>query len=272
MHTFLNDNNFQTIQTNPTDKFKKLLAKTLEQCNPTVNKNQIKYLLQKKPLPPTLKAQIKIQKSGNLIRPVINNMNAPAYKVSKYLVNKLNIYLNLNHQFTMKNSINLAEDLTKLKVNGNYRMLTYDIKDLCINILTKEILRITKSLLLKHNDASTTKQLIMLLDVILQQYYFSFKNHTYQPETGVSMGSPISSTIAETFLQHMENTLMKQLFDTKNIAFYTRYVDDILLTYNSQRITPKTIHNYINEVLPNLQLNPTYKNNDSINFMDLLII
>jgi len=48
--------------------------------------------------------------------------------------------------------INLAEDLTKLKVNGNYRMLTYDIKDLYVNIPTKEILRITKSLLLKRND------------------------------------------------------------------------------------------------------------------------
>jgi len=45
------------------------------------------------------------------------------------------------------------------------------------------------------------------------------------------MGSPISSTIAEIFLQHMESTLIKQLFDTKNIAFYTRYVDDILLIY-----------------------------------------
>jgi len=153
VHTFLNDNNFQTIQTNPTDKFQKLLPKTLQQCNPIVNKNQINYLLEKKPQPPTLKAQIKIQKLGNLIRPVINNMNAPAYKVTKYLINKLNAYLNLDHQFTIKNSINVAEDLTKLKVNGNYRMLTYDIKDLYANIPTKEILRITKLLLLKHNDA-----------------------------------------------------------------------------------------------------------------------
>jgi len=78
-------------------------------------------------------------------------MNAPAYKVSKYLVNKLNTYLNLDHQFAMKNSINLAENLTILNVNGNYRMLTYDIKDPYINIPTKEILRITKLLLLKHD-------------------------------------------------------------------------------------------------------------------------
>jgi len=46
-----------------------------------------------------------------------------------------------------------------------------------------------------------------LLDVILQQNNFSCKNDIYQPETGVSMGSPISSTIAEILLQHLVNTL-----------------------------------------------------------------
>jgi len=86
------------------------------------------------------------------------------------------------------------------------------------------------------------------------------------------MGSPISSTIAEIFLQHMESTLMKQLFDKKNIAFYTRYVDDTLLIYNSQHITPETIHNYINRVHPNLHFNHTHEKNNSINFLDLLII
>jgi len=111
---------------------------------------------------------------------------------------------------------------------GNYRMVTYDNKDLYVNFPTKEILRITKSLPLKHNDARTSKQIITLLDVILQQNYF-FKNHIYQPETGVSVGSPISSTIAEMLLQHLKSTFMKQLFDTKNTAPYTRYVDDILL-------------------------------------------
>jgi hypothetical protein len=86
------------------------------------------------------------------------------------------------------------------------------------------------------------------------------------------MWCPISRTTAEIFLQHMENTLIKQLFDTKNIAFYTRYVDDILLIYNPQHITTDTIKNYINQIHPKLHFNPTYENNNSIHFLDLLII
>jgi len=82
------------------------------------------------------------------------------------------------------------------------------------------------------------------------------------------MGSPISSTIAEIFLQHIENIHLKQMPDTKNILFYTRYVDDILLKY----IIMETFHKYINQLHPNLQLNPTHKSNNSISFFDLLII
>ena len=65
---------------------------------------------------------------------------------------------------------------------------------------------------------------------------------------------------------------MEQLFHKKNIAFYTRYVDDILLIYNSQHITPDTINNYINRILPILHFNNKYENNKSIHFLDLLII
>jgi hypothetical protein len=54
--------------------------------------------------------------------------------------------------------------------------------------------------------------------------YFIFQNKIYQPEKGVSMGSPISSTKAEIFLQHLEDIHIKQLLDTKNIIFYTKYV------------------------------------------------
>jgi len=66
-----------------------------------------------------------------------------------------------------------------------------------------------KTLLLENNNEYTSKQMITLLEVTLQQNYFSFCNNVYQPEKGVSMGSPISDTAAEIFLQDLENTLLK---------------------------------------------------------------
>jgi hypothetical protein len=86
------------------------------------------------------------------------------------------------------------------------------------------------------------------------------------------MGSPISGTIVEIFLQHLENTHLKQILETKTIVFYTRYVDDILIIYNTKQPTPQTLQNHINNTHPNLQFIPTHENNNSISFLDLLII
>jgi len=78
-------------------------------------------------------------------------------------------------QYNVKNTIRLAEDLTKLKINEHHKMVTYDIKDLYVNIPIKETLMITKSIVLKHNDTEVTKQIITLLETILQQIIFYFQ-------------------------------------------------------------------------------------------------
>jgi hypothetical protein len=119
---------------------------------------------------------------------------------------------------------------------------------------------------------NTTKQTITLPEDILQQNYFSFCNNIYQPEKGVSVRSPISNTVAEIFLQDLENTNLKQILDKQNIIVYTRYVDDILLIHNIKHTTPETIHSHINMAHPNLQFTPTFEHNNSVSFLDLLII
>ena len=75
------------------------------------------------------------------------------------------------------------------------------------------------------------------------------------------MGSPISNTTAEIFLQYLEDIHIKYLIDSKSTIFYTRYVDDILIIYDTTRTTPYLIHTYINKVHIDLQIIPTYKKN-----------
>jgi hypothetical protein len=52
----------------------------------------------------------------------------------------------------------------------------------------------------------------------MTQNDFSFQNTIYHPSKGIAMGSPISGTNAEIFLQHIENKHIKQTLDTKNIT------------------------------------------------------
>jgi len=141
-------------------------------------------------------------------------VKAPTYKIAKHLVKLLNKHITLNNQYNVRNSTSLAADLVKLNLSKD-QLITYDIKDLDVNIPIEETLTITKSMLLKKNDAHVTQQIIILIEAVLSQNYFMFQNKIHQPEKGVSMGSPVSSTIAEIVLQHLENIHIKQLLDTK---------------------------------------------------------
>jgi hypothetical protein len=110
-----------------------------------------------------------------------------------------------------------------------------------------------------------------LLSAILKQNYFSFGDQIYQPDKGVTMGSPVSCTMAEVFLQYLEETNIKHPTDTKVQSFYTRYVDDIFLIYDSTRISPDSILKYIDKIHSSIQLSPTLESGNSVNFLDLSI-
>jgi len=110
-----------------------------------------------------------------------------------------------------------------------------------------------KSMLLKNNDTQTTQQIITLMRIVLSQNYFTFRNKIYQPEKGVSMRWPISSTTAEIFLKYLEDMHIQQHFDAKNIVFYTRHVDDIVIIYNTERTHPDLISTHINQIHTHIQ-------------------
>jgi len=43
-----------------------------------------------------------------------------------------------------------------------------------------------------ENDKETTKQIIRIIQSIIEQNYFQYNDIYYQPNKGVAMGSPIS--------------------------------------------------------------------------------
>ena len=122
-----------------------------------------------------------------------------------------------------------------------------------------------------QNNRNITQQILQLLNTTLQQNYFTFANKIYQPITGISMGSPLSNDITEIFLQHQEQTLLKHLMENKTIEYYTRYVDDILIIYNTDHTNMETICHYINSIKPDLTFTPTQQHNKTISFLDLHI-
>jgi len=106
---------------------------------------------------------------------------------------------------------------------------------------------------------------------MLNQNYFPYKNQIYRPTKGVARGSPISGLIAEIFLQSLEHTHIKTLLDTKSIIFYTTYIDNILIIYDTTQINLDTITHYANTINNNPELCPTPEQNNKVSFLDLTI-
>ena len=91
----------------------------------------------------------------------------------------------------------------------------------------------------------------------MEQNYFQYDNFFYKPQKGIAMGSPISGMLAEIYLQYIENDYIKHSFDSNEIIFYRRYVYDILIIYNQNKIKEDQILVKINNIDEHLQFKMT---------------
>jgi len=213
---FIQENGITHLNKNPTDLYQKQIQQALQKCDSLIEKGKHRYLMNIRPTAPKLNAYIKTHKEDQPIRPVINNMQAPSYKAAKFLNRKLQNLICLPNTHTIKNSLELATELKNIQINENNRIITLDIKDLYINLPTKNILRITESWLNKNSqDQITIHQTLCLLDTILKQNYFRHNDQFYQPNKGITMGSPISGMLAEIYLQYLEETYIKHCLENK---------------------------------------------------------
>jgi hypothetical protein len=225
-----------------------------------------------KPTASNLSADIRTHKEDEPIRAVVNNTQAPSYKAAKFLNKKLQNLIYLPDTHTTKNSHEIAQELNNIQINEDNRIITLDIKGLYVNLPIKYILLITEFWLNKCNqDCVTTEQTLHLLEVIQKQNYFQYHNQFFQPNKGIAMGSPISGTLAEIYLIFLEETYEKHCLKNKEITYYKRYVDNILIIFNQNKISANTVLNIINNADEHLEFKMSKEENGNINYLDLSI-
>jgi len=86
------------------------------------------------------------------------------------------------------------------------------------------------------------------------------------------MCSPISGTIVEIFLQHLEHIHIRPLIVSKQILFYTRYINNIPISYDIESTSQDNLTQYTNSIHTDLQFNVTRYSNCYIKFLELTII
>jgi hypothetical protein len=226
VNQFINDNQIETLKSDPTHKMQKQIQNTLKHCNTLFNQSTKKHMLQMNPTAPILSTKIKIYKPLAPIRPVINNINVPSHKLATHIHKRLKELLNLKYEFNYTNSVTFAEDIMKIHMKANHELITLDTKDLYVNIPIDTTINITKKPLKYNNvDGQIAKEIINNLEALLHQNYFQYEGKFYKPKTGIAMGSPLSSIIAEIFPQHLEQQILKHTLERQTITYYTRCED-----------------------------------------------
>jgi len=88
----------------------------------------------------------------------MNNTQAPSYKIAKHLNKKLHNLLCQPHTYNTKNSQEIAEELKRMQINEQMRIITLEIKDLYVNLPIQGIKQVAKFWLNKSiNDMELIK-------------------------------------------------------------------------------------------------------------------
>jgi hypothetical protein len=269
---FIANNNFTIEPTDPTKKYQTEIRKNINQCKLIVPENHKWKYINLNPSPPILKGLPKVHKTNIPIRPIVNWKNAPAYHLAKLVTDVITREIPLPNTFNIMNTIHLMTDLNEIPFTQHLHLASLDIKDMYTNIPTSTLPRIL-NLICKQTLAPKKfqQQLVTLLRTILKQNYFQYNDCIYKQKSGLAMGAPSSSILSELYLQYTEHTTIYDILMKHNILGYFRYVDDILIVYDTTTTDILKVLDDFNDNAHPLCFTLEREKNNQIDFLDITI-
>jgi hypothetical protein len=127
-------------------------------------------------------------KQENSVHPGVNWKDSTAYKLAKYLNTIPNTTLQLPNAFNVQNSSIIAHSLKQVKIDKNTRLCSFDIEYIFTNISIQKVKSIGKNIIENNNTSKEAKKEILdLLNVILEQNYIQHSRQWYKQDNGLAM-------------------------------------------------------------------------------------
>jgi transposase-like protein len=269
---FITTNKFSITNNDLTNNFQKQIRHTVNNCSTIIPKDRKWLYTSLNPSAPVIRGLPKIHKDNIPIRPVINWKQAPAYKLAKFSSQLLQTHIPLPNTFNVKNSLHLMNDLMEIPYQQDIQLVSFDIENMYSNIPTNELYHIIRSRCFEQRlEKKLTDEILSVTHAILQQNYFQFQDSCYVQKTGLAMGAPTSSILSEFYLQHMEQNKIFEILTAHNVLGLFRYVDDILIVFNSNKTNIHEVFNSFNKLSPTLKFTMEAESNNQINFLDITI-
>ncbi len=93
----------------------------------------------------------------------------------------------------------------------------------------------------------TISSIVELFTIVLNSSFLCFEDKILLQAFGVPMGNPLSVSVADLFLGYFESIFLDNCPDCFKPLFYKRFVDDILLVFDSSKLPINTTKTFIVE-------------------------
>ena len=276
IETFLASQEIREIKHNPTKKIDKDLRTMLHKSSIIENP---KHLIEMNPKPPKIQGYIKIHKANEKvelkdvpIRPVVPTCSAPTYKTEKHLVNLFRNHVNWKPEYTVRNSLQLVEQLKEMHIPKNASLVSLDVNSMYTNVDRETAIKNCEKIVKDNTNWSEAEihSYIQSIKFTLNNNYFEFKGRYYSLSTGLAMGAPLSSLLSDIFMEKYDTLICQNKRWSKKVHFYKRYVDDTLIIWLGTRRELDLFMREINNIDPKLTFSVEW-GGKHINFLDISI-
>lgn len=269
MHALLDDSAYKILTSDPTPgierKTNKHVARLLSLK--LIDEVTAKRLTTKTSTCPRIYGQPKAHKANLPLRPVVPNITAPTYQLSKYLANILQSAH--NSKFNIQDSFTFVEKIKNVTLPPEYVLVSFDVVSLFTNIpkllVVHDVIENWKDI--QHHTDIDLSHFLELIEFCLDNSYFSFRGKFYLQTFGTAMGSPISPILADVVMETLLLNILR-LLDFEVPVLY-KYVDDLLIAL------PKTQIQHTLEVFNNfnqhLQFTKEEEEDGRIPFLDTVV-
>lgn len=180
----------------------------------------------------------KAHKPQTPLRPIVAGMKSPTIGISKWLDGLLRPLFNqLACDTAIENGTQLIKSVERWSDNyltPSTTFISMDVTDLYTMIPQEGGVIAIKRLLEEHNlkqiDGIKKEIVLALTRFVITNNYFYFDGSYYKQIRGGAMGSPLTLTIANTYMYFVERPIAKWAHRT--FSLYYRYIDDLFIMSN----------------------------------------
>lgn len=255
--------NYVNIPRNPLPRMVKAANDAIGQINRILQIPKWKLSVSN-PILPRLYGLPKIHKPGNKMRPIVSNVSSPTYKISKWLIERLNQIKQPDGMY-VKNTFEFVDKISSINLETNEILVSFDVVSLYPSIPIPEALECIDLWLCDSNLSDEVAYLYSsIMKLCMNQNQFQYDNKYYTLNQGTSMGHPASCFISNAFMGMFETKLAKE---GKLPRVWIRYVDDVFAIMKIDDVKPTL--NILNSQYPSIKFTAEIETDGVLPFLDL---